>query len=152
MQRLGELTARLQACQHPLERTSLLQVRQCAAPTMKCTSPYSHACPWPPQHARSRVVGPAHRAFTQKRQKSRYDAGRGAQELTTQSTYHGIEFWGELFEDHQGSELWQPLAEACLRELHALCECTMQCALAVKTAAACAPLLLTHPPLNAQSS
>ena len=44
------------------------------------------------------------------------------QELATRSAYFGSQLWAPMFEDHLGSDLWQPVAMACLEQLHTLCD------------------------------
>lgn len=124
---------RLQASKHPLERTGLLQVCCCRLPHQE-HMPARTCC-----HAATEQLFKVSKHAITMGSKRFDNAAARAQEAVVQSSYHGIDFWRELFEDHQGSELWQPLAQTCLRELHELCECTQQCATAVKTAAACAP-------------
>eukprot|EP00892_Ulva_mutabilis_P011982 jgi/Ulvmu1/9156/UM005_0254.1 len=48
------------------------------------------------------------------------------QELSVRGGYYGISFWSEIFQDHSGTELWLPLASACLRELRGLTAATDQ--------------------------
>jgi hypothetical protein len=74
------------------------------------------------------------------------------QEMALRSTYYGIAFWQDVFYDHLGSDVWQPLATECLAEVHGMCECAMQYVHSFRRNSTCALLTAAVPLLVRQQA